>query len=76
MFLHAVILPAFLYLLVHRRLRADLTEVYKILRGIDKVNAHSLFPRVEASKTSEHKLVIIQLPLATHPCNICITFLY
>lgn len=27
------------------RLRGDLVEVYKIMTGTDKVNAHSLFPQ-------------------------------
>eukprot|EP00061_Rhincodon_typus_P013248 g39507.t1 len=35
-------------------LRGDLIEVYIIMRGIDKVNGKSLFPRVEEFKTREH----------------------
>ena len=31
-----------LYSLECRRMRGDLTEVYKIMRGIDRVNTHSL----------------------------------
>eukprot|EP00061_Rhincodon_typus_P014365 g41337.t1 len=37
----------------HRRLRSDLAEVYKIMRGTDRVNSQGLFPRVEESKTRD-----------------------
>lgn len=41
-----------------RRLRGDLIEVYKIMRGMDKAKAHSLFPSVEDSKTRGHRLKV------------------
>eukprot|EP00061_Rhincodon_typus_P018000 g46974.t1 len=37
-----------------RRLRDDLIEVYKIMRGIDKVNNKSLFPSMGEFKTRGH----------------------
>eukprot|EP00061_Rhincodon_typus_P008725 g31592.t1 len=40
-----------LLLLEHQRLRGDLIEVYKIMRGLDRVNSWSLSPRVEMSNT-------------------------
>lgn len=33
-----------------------LREVYKITKGIDKVNGHRLSPRVAESKTGKHKI--------------------
>eukprot|EP00061_Rhincodon_typus_P003484 g20206.t1 len=33
----------------------DLTEVYKIMRGMDRVNALSVFPRVGESRTRRHQ---------------------
>eukprot|EP00061_Rhincodon_typus_P008536 g31235.t1 len=43
-----------LWSLGHRRLRCHLIEVYKILRGIDKMNDRCLFPRVGDFKTRQH----------------------
>jgi len=40
-----------LFSLERRRVRGDLIEVYKIMRGNDKVNSQGLFPRVGESKT-------------------------
>ena len=34
-----------LFCLGRRRLRGDLTEVYKIMRGIDQLDSQHLFPR-------------------------------
>ena len=40
-----------LFSLVRRRLRGKLIEVYKIMRGMDRVDSQELFPRVEESIT-------------------------
>eukprot|EP00061_Rhincodon_typus_P017000 g45495.t1 len=45
-----------LFTLEHRRLRGNLVKVYKIMRGIDKVNSKVLFPRVGEFKTRGHFL--------------------
>ena len=37
------------------RLRGDLIEVYKIMRGMDRVDSQKLFPRVEESITRGHR---------------------
>jgi len=37
------------------RLRGDLIEVYKIMRGMDRVDSQKLFPRVEESVTRGHR---------------------
>jgi len=39
-------------------LRGDLIEVYKIMRGMDRVNSQMLFPRVEESSTRRHKFKV------------------
>ena len=45
------------YSLEHRRMRGDLIEVYKIMMGIDRVNASRLFPlRPGEKKTRGHGL--------------------
>eukprot|EP00061_Rhincodon_typus_P012648 g38518.t1 len=38
----------------HMRLRGDLIEIYKIMRGIAKINSKDLFPKVEEFKTRGH----------------------
>eukprot|EP00061_Rhincodon_typus_P005605 g25314.t1 len=38
----------------HRRLRSDLIEVYKIMRGIDRVDGRCLFPKMGNFKTRGH----------------------
>ena len=47
-----------LFSLEHRRLRSDLIEVYKIMRGIDKVDSQYLFPKVGESKTRGHRFKV------------------
>ena len=44
-----------LFSLEWRRLRGDLIQAYKLMRGMDKVNACRFFPRVEDSKTRWHR---------------------
>ena len=44
-----------LFSLEHRRLRGDLIEVYKIMRGIGKVDSQHIFPKVGESKTRGHR---------------------
>ena len=41
-----------------RRLRGDLIEVYKIMRGIDQLDSQYLFPKVEESKTRGHRFKV------------------
>lgn len=38
-----------------RRLGGDHTEAHKIMKGTNKVNAHSVFPRVVDSKPKGHR---------------------
>ena len=45
-----------LFSLERRRLRGDLIEVYKIMRGIDRVNGGKLFPPLEMDRTRGHGL--------------------
>ncbi|MBB6707133.1 reverse transcriptase family protein [Proteus mirabilis] len=44
-----------LFSLERRRLRGDLIEVYKIMRGMDRINRQSLFPGVGESRTRGHR---------------------
>ena len=45
-----------LYSLEFRRLRGDLIETYKILKGLDKLDAGRLFPMLGESRTRGHSL--------------------
>eukprot|EP00061_Rhincodon_typus_P014461 g41490.t1 len=47
-----------LYSLECRRLRGDGIEVYKLMRGIDRVNSQGLFPRVGESETRGHSFKV------------------
>ena len=40
-----------LFLLEGRRLRGDLIEAYKMIRGLDRVDCESLFPRMVMAST-------------------------
>eukprot|EP00061_Rhincodon_typus_P017303 g45941.t1 len=44
-----------LFSLERQHLRGGLIEVYKILKGIDRVDSQRLFPRVEVSITRGHR---------------------
>ena len=48
-----------LFSLERWRLRGDLIEVYKIMKGIDRVNSWKLFPRSEMTNTRGHKFKVI-----------------
>eukprot|EP00061_Rhincodon_typus_P010330 g34542.t1 len=48
--------------LEHRRLRHDLIEVYKIMRGVDEVNDKGLFPTVGEFKARGHTFKILSSP--------------
>ena len=41
-----------------RRLRGDLIEVYKIMRGIDQLDSQYLSPKVGESKTGGHRFKV------------------
>ncbi|MDZ1603208.1 reverse transcriptase family protein, partial [Klebsiella pneumoniae] len=47
-----------LFSLERRRMRGDLIEVYKMIRGIDRVDSQRLFPQVEQSVTRGHKFKV------------------
>ena len=47
-----------LYSLEFRRLRGDLIETYKILKGLDRLDAGRLFPMLGKSRTRGHSLKI------------------
>ena len=47
-----------LFSLQRRRLRGDLIEVYKIMRGIDQLDSQHLFPKVGKSKTRGHRFKV------------------
>ncbi len=44
--------------LVHRRMRGDMIQTYKIIKGIDKIDINKMFELVDGSKTRGHSLKI------------------
>ena len=44
--------------LERRRLRGDLIEVYKIMRGTDQLDSQYIFPKVGESKTRGHRFEV------------------
>ena len=44
--------------LERRRLRSDLIEGYKIMRGLDQLDRQYLFPKVGESKTRGHRFKV------------------
>ena len=48
-----------LFFLERRRMRGDLIEVYKMLRGIDWVDSQRLFPRAEMVATRGHRFKVL-----------------
>ena len=47
-----------LFSLKQRRRRSDLIEMYKIMRGMDRVDREQLFPLIEGSVMRGHKLKV------------------
>ena len=47
-----------LFPLERRRLRGDLIEVYKIMRGTDQLDSQYFFPKVGESKTRGHRFKV------------------
>ena len=45
-----------LYAIERRRLRGDMIEMFKIMKGIDKISADELFNRVDSDRTRGHSL--------------------
>ena len=45
-----------LYTLERRWLRGDMIEMFKIMKGTDKISADELFNRVESDRTRGHSL--------------------
>ena len=45
-----------LYTLERRWLRGDMIEMFKIMKGIDKISADELFNRVDGERTRGHSL--------------------
>lgn len=43
---------------MHERLRGDLIEAHKIMRGIDKVMVTDFFSRVKKSRSREYKFKV------------------
>ena len=47
-----------LFSLERRRLRGNLIKVYKVMRGMDRVDSQKLLPRVEESITKGHRFKV------------------
>ena len=47
-----------LYTLEFRRMRGDLIETYKIIKGLDTLEAGNMFPMLGESRTRGHSLRI------------------
>ena len=47
-----------LFSLERRKMRGDLIELYKIMKGIDRVNSGKLFPRSEVTFTRGHRFKV------------------
>ena len=47
-----------LYSLEFRRMKGDLIETYKIMMGIDKIEAGKLFPQADETRTRGHGLKV------------------
>ena len=54
-----------LYTLEFRRMRGDLIETYKIIKGLDTLEAGSMFPLMGESRTRGHSLRIRGRPFRT-----------
>ena len=50
-----------LFSLEQRRLRGELTELYKIMRGRERVERIKLFPLAENSRTGGHRFKVIKV---------------
>ena len=48
-----------LFSLERRRMRGDLIEVYKMLRGIDRVDSQRIFPRAGMVATRGHRFKVL-----------------
>ena len=54
-----------LYTLEFRRMRGDLIETYKIIKGLDTLEAENMFPLMLASRTRGHSFRISGKPFRT-----------
>ena len=45
-----------LYTLERRQLRGDMLDIFKIMKGKDKISADELFNRVDSGRTRGHSL--------------------
>jgi len=54
-----------LYSLEFRRMRGDLIDTYRILRGLDRVDAERLFTLVGESRIKGHNLRVRGCPFKT-----------